>query len=174
MPYPCPQCGQYYIEEEKLKRHQLKRHQHTPTTDQPCGGEERNVSSVQLKTEPVVQEDCSRSTRGQRGTQEEDEKEEEQPETVPESDPDTSLPESDPDTPLLEGDPDTPHPERVPDRARLPRRPAAKLWMSGTPKIGLTAFQVFSCSLCPKSYTAEIYLHKHMKLNHHEEYTRMR
>ncbi|XP_062858777.1 histone-lysine N-methyltransferase PRDM9-like isoform X2 [Trichomycterus rosablanca] len=33
--------------------------------------------------------------------------------------------------------------------------------------------QVFSCSLCPISYTAEIYLHKHIWRWHHEEYLRL-
>lgn len=33
--------------------------------------------------------------------------------------------------------------------------------------------QVFSCSLCPLSCTAQIYLHKHIKRCHHEEYMRL-
>ncbi|XP_062856343.1 histone-lysine N-methyltransferase PRDM9-like isoform X1 [Trichomycterus rosablanca] len=32
---------------------------------------------------------------------------------------------------------------------------------------------VFSCSLCPLSYTAQIFLHKHIKRRHHEEYARL-
>ncbi|XP_063070839.1 histone-lysine N-methyltransferase PRDM9-like [Engraulis encrasicolus] len=32
------------------------------------------------------------------------------------------------------------------------------------------ASQVFSCSLCPFSYTAQIYLHKHIKRSHPDEY----
>ncbi|XP_062859446.1 histone-lysine N-methyltransferase PRDM9-like [Trichomycterus rosablanca] len=33
--------------------------------------------------------------------------------------------------------------------------------------------QVFSCSLCPLSYTAEIYLHKHIKRCHHDEFLKL-
>ncbi|XP_041921254.1 histone-lysine N-methyltransferase PRDM9-like isoform X2 [Alosa sapidissima] len=36
-----------------------------------------------------------------------------------------------------------------------------------------TASQVFSCSLCPFSYTAQIYLHKHIKRSHVDEYVRL-
>ncbi|KAG5277663.1 hypothetical protein AALO_G00089980 [Alosa alosa] len=32
---------------------------------------------------------------------------------------------------------------------------------------------VFSCSLCPLSYTAQIYLHKHIKRSHTDEYVRL-
>ncbi|XP_060780245.1 histone-lysine N-methyltransferase PRDM9-like isoform X2 [Neoarius graeffei] len=35
------------------------------------------------------------------------------------------------------------------------------------------ALQVFSCSVCRLSYTAQIYLHRHMRRCHHEEYVRM-
>ncbi|MCJ8732996.1 hypothetical protein PDJAM_G00217920 [Pangasius djambal] len=35
------------------------------------------------------------------------------------------------------------------------------------------AVQVFSCSMCHLSYTAQIYLHRHMRRCHHEEYVRM-
>src|SRR4029434_1252071 len=37
----------------------------------------------------------------------------------------------------------------------------------------VTASQVFSCSLCPFSYTAQIYLHKHIKRCHTDEYVRL-
>src|SRR4029434_10787275 len=37
----------------------------------------------------------------------------------------------------------------------------------------VTASQVFSCSLCPFSYTAQIYLHKHIKRSHTDEYVRL-
>ncbi|XP_066541993.1 histone-lysine N-methyltransferase PRDM9-like [Hoplias malabaricus] len=33
--------------------------------------------------------------------------------------------------------------------------------------------QVFSCTLCPLSYTAQIYLHKHIRRCHQEEYVRL-
>ncbi|XP_062862105.1 histone-lysine N-methyltransferase PRDM9-like isoform X4 [Trichomycterus rosablanca] len=33
--------------------------------------------------------------------------------------------------------------------------------------------EVFSCSLCPLSYTSQIYLHKHIKRCHNEEYIRL-
>ncbi|XP_031430670.2 histone-lysine N-methyltransferase PRDM9-like, partial [Clupea harengus] len=33
--------------------------------------------------------------------------------------------------------------------------------------------QVFSCSLCPFSYTAQIYLHKHIRRSHTDEYVRL-
>ncbi|XP_062861769.1 histone-lysine N-methyltransferase PRDM9-like [Trichomycterus rosablanca] len=33
--------------------------------------------------------------------------------------------------------------------------------------------EVFSCSLCPLSYTGQIYLHKHIKRCHYEEYMRL-
>ncbi|KAM9469809.1 uncharacterized protein Hap1MRO34_011996 isoform 1-T2 [Clarias gariepinus] len=33
--------------------------------------------------------------------------------------------------------------------------------------------RVFSCSACPLSYTSKIYLHKHIKRCHHEEYVRL-
>ncbi|XP_060740877.1 histone-lysine N-methyltransferase PRDM9-like [Tachysurus vachellii] len=36
-----------------------------------------------------------------------------------------------------------------------------------------TVLQVFSCSSCPLSYTSKIYLHKHIKRCHHEEYVRL-
>ncbi|XP_076838954.1 uncharacterized protein LOC143484205 [Brachyhypopomus gauderio] len=32
---------------------------------------------------------------------------------------------------------------------------------------------VFSCSVCPHSYTAQMYLHKHIRTCHHEEYVRL-
>ncbi|KAF7707782.1 hypothetical protein HF521_019000 [Silurus meridionalis] len=35
-----------------------------------------------------------------------------------------------------------------------------------------TFLQIFTCSLCPLSYTSEIYLHKHIKRCHYEEYLR--
>ena len=38
---------------------------------------------------------------------------------------------------------------------------------------GVTASQVFSCTLCPFSYTAQIYLHKHIKRSHTDEYVRL-
>src|SRR4029434_2224738 len=37
----------------------------------------------------------------------------------------------------------------------------------------MSASQVFSCSLCPFSYTAQIYLHKHIKRSHTDEYVRL-
>src|SRR4029434_122074 len=37
----------------------------------------------------------------------------------------------------------------------------------------VTASQVFSCSLCPFSYTAQIYLHKHIRRSHTDEYVRL-
>ncbi|XP_072542771.1 uncharacterized protein [Salminus brasiliensis] len=33
--------------------------------------------------------------------------------------------------------------------------------------------RVFSCSVCPLSYTAQIYLHKHIRRCHHEDYVRL-
>ena len=38
---------------------------------------------------------------------------------------------------------------------------------------GVTASQVFSCTLCPFSYTAQIYLHNHIKRIHTVEYMRL-
>ncbi|KAK2847644.1 hypothetical protein Q7C36_009326 [Tachysurus vachellii] len=35
------------------------------------------------------------------------------------------------------------------------------------------ALRVFSCSVCQLSYTAQVYLHGHMRQRHHEEYVRM-
>ncbi|XP_076838926.1 uncharacterized protein LOC143484190 [Brachyhypopomus gauderio] len=32
---------------------------------------------------------------------------------------------------------------------------------------------VFSCSVCPHAYTAQMYLHKHIRTCHHEEYVRL-
>ncbi|XP_062856345.1 histone-lysine N-methyltransferase PRDM9-like [Trichomycterus rosablanca] len=40
-------------------------------------------------------------------------------------------------------------------------------------KCSSTELQIFSCSLCPLFYTAQIYLHKHIKWFHHEEYARL-
>ncbi|KAG5277670.1 hypothetical protein AALO_G00090060 [Alosa alosa] len=37
-------------------------------------------------------------------------------------------------------------------------------------KSQVTASQVFTCSLCPCSYTAQLYLHKHIKRSHTDEY----
>ncbi|KAK3516462.1 hypothetical protein QTP70_015048 [Hemibagrus guttatus] len=34
-------------------------------------------------------------------------------------------------------------------------------------------FQVFSCSCCSLSYTSQIYLHKHIRRHHYEEYERL-
>ncbi|KAG7329459.1 hypothetical protein KOW79_007633 [Hemibagrus wyckioides] len=36
-----------------------------------------------------------------------------------------------------------------------------------------TLTQVFTCSLCPLSYTVQIYLHKHIKRCHNEEYVKL-
>ncbi|XP_063049327.1 histone-lysine N-methyltransferase PRDM9-like isoform X1 [Engraulis encrasicolus] len=47
------------------------------------------------------------------------------------------------------------------------------LWDVKSSAKEVSASQVFSCSLCPFAYTAEIYLHKHIKRIHTDEYVRL-
>ncbi|XP_031419490.1 histone-lysine N-methyltransferase PRDM9-like isoform X4 [Clupea harengus] len=47
------------------------------------------------------------------------------------------------------------------------------LWDIKSSAKGVTASQVFSCRLCPFSYTAQIYLHNHIKRIHTVEYIRL-
>ncbi|XP_031419489.1 zinc finger protein 709-like isoform X3 [Clupea harengus] len=47
------------------------------------------------------------------------------------------------------------------------------LWDIKSSTKGVTASQVFSCTLCPFSYTAQIYLHNHIKRIHTVEYIRL-
>ncbi|XP_042565441.1 histone-lysine N-methyltransferase PRDM9-like [Clupea harengus] len=47
------------------------------------------------------------------------------------------------------------------------------LWDIKSSAKEVTASQVFSCSLCPFSYTAQIYLHKHIRRSHTDEYVRL-
>ncbi|XP_041960178.1 histone-lysine N-methyltransferase PRDM9-like [Alosa sapidissima] len=47
------------------------------------------------------------------------------------------------------------------------------LWDIKSSATDVTASQVFPCSLCPFAYTAQIYLQKHIKRSHTDEYTRL-
>ncbi|XP_062387724.1 histone-lysine N-methyltransferase PRDM9-like [Sardina pilchardus] len=47
------------------------------------------------------------------------------------------------------------------------------LWDVKSSATEVTASQVFPCSLCPFAYTAQIFLHKHIKRSHTDEYVRL-
>ncbi|XP_046696244.1 histone-lysine N-methyltransferase PRDM9-like [Silurus meridionalis] len=47
------------------------------------------------------------------------------------------------------------------------------LWKKKCFANGLNSTQVFSCSLCPASYTSQVYFHKHVRRCHYEEYLRL-
>ncbi|XP_053469281.1 histone-lysine N-methyltransferase PRDM9-like [Ictalurus furcatus] len=40
-------------------------------------------------------------------------------------------------------------------------------------EVNNSPLQVVSCSLCPRSYTSQLYFDKHMRRHHHEEYVRL-
>ncbi|KAK2819442.1 hypothetical protein Q7C36_021088 [Tachysurus vachellii] len=47
------------------------------------------------------------------------------------------------------------------------------LWKKKCFANGMNSTQVFSCSLCPASYTSQVYFHKHVRRCHYEEYLRL-